>query len=184
MISNVNLFASTISKIRKQRRLKQLGLRGLTIIVTAAAAAMVGLSGYNLILSRQIRSLKQKIEVSIDRIENLRQVESKQVYLLSKLKSFETILSSQERHQAIAETVFSVLPAGTSLDGFMLGKEGEVNLSGSVPGFEWLNQILANVRLSQTRLPIVQARMDKVNFGKDGTVGFSLNLVLGGVGGS
>jgi len=180
MIGDINLFVTKIGKIRKKQQLKQLGLRGLTVLVLAAAAAMVSLAGYNLILSKQSQQLSKKIDMNIRRIEELRGVESKQVYLLSKLKSFETVLNSQERHQAIAETVFSILPAGTALDGFTIGEDGTIILTGSVPGFEWLNQILASVRLSQTRLPIVKAQMEKVSYGKDGFIGFSLNLILGG----
>jgi hypothetical protein len=175
----VNLVSSKIGQIRKKIRAKRLIYRAFVGLVVGASLTVIGLSSYNLVLTRLNQNLEKQIQNRTERIEALREIENKQVYLVSKLKSFGIILSTQERHQAIAETIFSILPAGTELKGFTIEETGKLVLSGSVPGFELLEELLANVREAQTRLPIVEAEMTKVSLGKNGTINFTLNLVVG-----
>jgi Tfp pilus assembly protein PilN len=179
MRKNINLFSKQIKKLRqKQKWRRRLG-RILMGAVLSVGLAVIALSGYNLVLIRANQRLDNRIKVATKRIEELRPIESQQVYLASKLSSFASLLKTQEQHQAMAETIFSILPNGTSLKGFTVEKSGEVVLAGSVMNFTALQELLANVRSSQSRLPIMAAEMQQVSYSEEGEIIFSLKLVLG-----
>lgn len=179
MRKNINLFSKQIKKLRQKQKWRRLLARILIGAVLAVGLAMIALSSYNLVLIKANQRLNKKIKLATKRIEELRPIESQQAYLVSKLSSFASLLKTQEQHQAVAETIFSILPNGTSLKGFTIEKTGEIMLAGSVMNFTALQELLANVRSSQGRLPIMAAEMQQVSYSDEGEVMFSLKLVLG-----
>jgi len=181
MKKNVNLFPKKIKKIRVRQKWKRQLLRFLLIMVLATAITMVGLSVYsNIFLSRANEELERTISSEKTKIENFRSIESKQVYLTNKLNSFEPLLKAQAKNQAIAETIFSILPNNTNLRGFEIEK-GALSLSGSVPSFVVFNELLENIREGETSLKIIKADAKKISYSEKGGVSFNLILVLEGV---
>ena len=83
---------------------------------------------------------------------------------------------------AVTETVFALIPNGTTLKGFEVNEEGEILLSGTVPNFSTLSELISRVKnQDRYRLPINKATMTKVVFGKDGVVNFSMNVSIGAI---
>lgn len=177
----VNLFAKKIKKIRDQQRIKKLAGRILVLIILALALIMIVLSGYSLNIANSNKNLERKISLTKDKITQLEDVESKQVYLVSKLGSFADLLKLQERHQAVAETIFNLIPSGTTLQGFEVNEKGMIDLSGSAP--DWLKffELLRRIKEQTTgELRIAQAQVNKISFGKTGAINFDINIVLSG----
>jgi len=180
MKSEVNLFPKKIKKIRQKQKLKRLSLRVVLIILLVLALTMIGMSSYSLKLAKENSELEAKASSLKSKIESLSDIESKQVYLISKLGSFESLLVTHEKHQAVTETVFGLIPNGTSLKGFDVSEEGVINLAGSVPNFVTLERLMEKIRNNQAyRLPILTAKVNRITLGQDGTVSFDIDLTMG-----
>jgi len=179
MSPEISLFPKKISKIRQKQRLKKLAIRVLFLGLLALAGLMIILSVISLTVARGNKQVDEKIKTTKGKIASLSEVESKQVYLSSKLSSFKSLLKTHEAHQAVTETVFSVIPDGTTLRGFQVNEEGVISLSGSVPDFLTLEELLKRVKGGpDSRLPIVEAKVNRVAFGKAGVISFDIDLVL------
>lgn len=183
MNSEINLSSKRVKKVRQRQRLNRLIIKIGMVMVLVLAGAMISLSSYSLLISRSNLKLEAENKLLTKEINDLQGIESKQVYLASKLSSFKTILEGQEKHQAITETIFAILPPGTSIKDFKV-EEGSINLLGTVPSFMVLSELLERINNPEGyRLPIIKARMQRVTYGKGGEVTFSLILELGNKGG-
>lgn len=179
MIAEVNLFEKKIQKIRRSLKLKFLAIRLLMGLVLVLALVLIGVSSYSLVVAKANQKLETKIETTKKQISNLSEIESKQVYLLSKLGSFEPLIQTQETSQAVVETIFELLPDGTSLKGFEVAEDGVISLTGSVPDFTIFNELLYRIKQTNNyRLPIIRAVADQVSLGADGSVNFSINITI------
>lgn len=177
----VNLFAKKIKQLRDRQRIKKLAGRILLVSMLILALLMVALSGYSLSIANSNKNLEQKISLTKNKITQLQDVESKQVYLVSKLGSFANLLKLQERHQAVAEAIFGMIPNGTTLQGFEVNEKGIIDLAGSVPDWLKLFELLRRIREQTTgQLSVVQAQVDRISFGKTGAINFDINIVLSG----
>lgn len=176
----INLFAKRIAKIRRKGRVRKLGFRIILLAMLALAVTMIGLSLWSIVVAKQNVKREADIKQARAKIESLTDLESKQVYLISKLDSFEQLLKLQEKHQVIANTVFSLLPDGTSVRDFEVNEEGVILLSGSVGNYAKLIELMERVQGNQSssRLPITASRMKSVNFGNKGTINFDLEIVM------
>ena len=178
-MAEINLYAGKLEKLKKKQRLKQFTWKSILTVLLGLAVVLIILSGFSLIIARNNQSLTSKIATQKNQIENLRPVESKQVYLLSKLQAFGALIKTQERHQAVAEAVFALLPDGTSLKGFAVSEEGLINLSGSVPDYPTLLELLSRITNSQNlNVPVVSAKVNSVTAGASGEVNFSIDVLI------
>ena len=174
----INLLPQTLKKIKDRQKLKKAAAKILLLVLLLLAILMISLSSFSLTTTMNNKKLEQKINLAKQKIGQLQEVESKQVYLLSKLTSFANLIKLQEKHQAIAETIFNLIPDGTTLKGFDV-QEGAITLSGSVPDWQTLNQLLARVKQPQTnKLQILSAAVTRVSFGAKGEISFDINLTL------
>lgn len=177
----VNLFAKKIKQLRDRQRIKKLAGRILLVSMLMLALLMIALSAFALMIANSSKKLEQKISLTKNKITQLYDVESKQVYLVSKLGSFANLLKLQERHQAVAETIFAMVPNGTTLQGFEVNEAGTIDLAGSVPGWSKLFELLRRIKEPATgQLRAVQAQVNRISFGKRGTINFDINIVLSG----
>jgi len=177
----ITLIKKNLQAVRHRQRLKQLTAKLLLGAVFALAGMMIVLSSVSLALVRANKQLDQKISAVKQKIGSLEDVESKQVYLISKLSSFKALVNQQQRHQAVAETVFSLIPDRTSLKGFDVNETGALKLSGSVPDWPSLTTLINRIRnLKTERLTVVKAEVSKISFSSDGEVNFEVNLQLSG----
>jgi len=180
MKQEVNLLPKKLGKIRKKQKLKFLLTRVLMGLVLVLALVMVGLSSYSLVLAKGNKNLEEKTEQVKKKISSLSEIESKQVYLLSKLGSFESLIKTQETHQAVTETVFALIPNGTTLKGFQVSEDGVIQISGSVPNYLVLSELLDRARSSLNyRLPILKAVATRVTVGNEGVINFDIDLTVG-----
>lgn len=179
MSPEINLFPKKIAKVRQKQKFKKLIVRTLILGLLVLAGLMIGLSTWSLMVARGNEQLDKKIQSAKQKITGLSEVETKQVYLSSKLTSFKALLKTHEAHQAVTETVFALVPSGTTLKGFQVSEEGVINLSGSVPDFPTLEELLGRIKDSSShRLPIVEAKLKRVAFGAEGSINFDIDLVI------
>ena len=175
---DIELAGKTIGRIRQKQRVKRLldkgiiwGAFGLSLILIVVAGLNLWVSRSNQVLDGRIQSVKKQIEAKA-------KIENQQVYLNSKLASFGSLIKTHELHQAVAETVFALIPTGTSLKGFAVTETGTINLSGSVPSWQLFSRLLANLKSQPGPLEIKSAKINKVNFSPDGGVSFDLELTI------
>lgn len=175
----VNLFAKKIKKVRDRQRIKKLAGKIILVSMLMLALLMVALSVWALRITNSNKNLEQKISLTKNKITQLQDVESKQVYLVSKLGSFANLLKLQERHQAVAETIFNMIPNGTTLQGFEVNEKGTIDLIGNVPDWSKLFELLRRISEPLTgQLRAVQAEVNRISFGKTGVINFDINIVL------
>lgn len=174
----IELAKSTIGRIRQKQRVKRLLDKVAIWGALFLGLVMILIAGINLWLNRENQVLDRQIKSTQKQIETKAKVESQQVYLNSKLTTFAGLIKTHERHQQIAETVFSLIPNGTSLKGFEVSEAGTINLSGSVSSWPLFSRLLSNLQQPSQPLSVAQAKIKQVNFTGDGTVSFDIELTL------
>lgn len=175
----INLYASKLQKLNKKQRLKQLTWQSILAAALVLASLMIALSGFSLVVARQNQSLTDKIEAEKSKIKSLEPVESKQVYLISKLDAFGQLVKTQEKHQAVAEAVFALLPDNTSLKGFQVSEEGLINLTGSVPDYPTLIELLSRITNSRDlAVPVVSAKVNSISVSTTGGINFAIDVLI------
>ena len=175
----INLYANKLQKLSKKQRLKQLTWLIILATVLVLAILMIALSGFGLVVARQNQALTDKIEAEKTKIKNLEPVESKQVYLISKLDAFNQLVKTQEKHQAVAEAVFTLLPDNTSLKGFQVSEEGLINLTGSVPDYPTLLELLSRITNSQDlAVPVQSAKVNSISVSTTGDIDFAIDVLI------
>jgi len=180
MSFEINLFEKKIKKVRKRLKLKKLTVQVLIVVLFVLAVLMIVLSIVSILMARSNQGINDKITATKNKISALSEVESKQVYLLSKLGSFKELLKTHEKHQAVTETVFALVPNGTTLRGFQVSEDGIITLSGTVPDFLTLEELLKRIKEgSDYRLSIEEAKVNRVAFGAEGTVNFEIDVTIG-----
>lgn len=175
----IDLAGKTISRIRKTQRAKRLLDKIIIWGGLALGLVLIVVASLNLWINQTNQSLNERIEAAEKQLGSKSKIESQQVYLNSKLVSFGSLIKTHELHQAIAETVFALIPTGTSLKGFAVNETGVINLSGSVPNWQILNQLLLNLKTSTAGpLAVKAAKLNQVNFSAEGELSFDLELVI------
>lgn len=124
--------------------------------------------------------IKNKIVQEEKAIENLRSIESKQVYLTSKTKSLSEILASKKQHQQIVDSILTLLPVGVSVSDFQINKNGTVSFSASCQNFEVLNNFFDTLKSEEETgaLKIKQAKIQGVGYGLDQDYGLSISILF------
>ena len=174
----IELAKSTIGRIRQRQRVKRWLDRVVIWGALLLSLTMIVMAVINLLVNRENQVLDSRIKSTQKQIEAKTKVESQQVYLNSKLTTFAGLIKTHELHQAIAETVFSLIPNGTSLKGFEVSETGIINLSGSMPDWPLFSRFLTNLKQPSQPLSVAQAKIRQINFTGDGTVSFELELSL------
>lgn len=173
----INLFDKRLSTLRKKIKVKLILTRSLLFWLLTLGLLMIGLSVWSLLLNRSNLRLTQKIRATKQKIESKEKIESQQVYLTSKLNTFKELVKTQEIHQAVTETIFALIPSGTELKGFDVETEGEIKLTGSVPDYETLNELLARIKNPEGyRLTITRATVNRIVITKEGNLSFDISL--------
>jgi Tfp pilus assembly protein PilN len=173
----ISLFQKKIGRQNKKQKLKFLLTRSLLFWVMFMSICMIIVAGWSLVINRQNAKLDQQLKSTKQKIGQYQKVESQQVYLTSKLKSFKGLIKTQEVHQDVTETVFSLLPSGTELKGFKVEPSGIIKLSGTVPDYLILSELLDRIKDKENhKLKIDSAMVNKIMVTKEGSVNFDIDL--------
>lgn len=175
----IELLAKKIKILRKRQLLKKLALKLFLLSILLLSGLMIILSLYNLSLGINNKKLQTKTELIKQKITDQKEVESQQVYLLSKVDAFKNLIKVQAKHQAIAETIFNLIPDGTTLKGFDVNENGSIVLSGSVPDWQNLSLLIDRIKQPSTvKLRVIEAEVKKISFSNKGEINFDINLQL------
>lgn len=175
----INLFDKRLGKVRKKIKIKLILTRSLLFWLLTMGLLMVIISSSSLLVNRSNLKLTQKVKTIKQKIESQQKVESQQLYLTSKLNTFKELIKTQEVHQAVTETIFALIPSGTELKGFNVETEGEIKLTGSVPNYIILNELLDRIKNSQGyRLEITGAKVNRIVISKEGGLSFDISLTI------
>jgi Tfp pilus assembly protein PilN len=179
-MADLNLFTDKLSKLRKKQKIRSLGWRIILGLVVLLTCLLIGLSSYSLLVARNNQRLAIRIDTAKKEINDLKTIETKQAYLISKIDTFGDLLVTQEKHQAIAEAIFSLIPNGTSLKGFQVAEDGFVTLSGSVPDYPTLLSLMERIKNSQElNLPVLSAKVNTISFGGSAGINFAIEVLIG-----
>lgn len=179
MESQINFFREYRLKIRgveKKRFLIQVSSMVALSVYLTIVLVVIWLLYYFRNQQNKINSNIRKAEAEI---EQLRSIETKQIYLSEKIKSLEQIFDQRKEHQRIAKSFFALLPAGVSVDGFSIDEEQQIEFALKSEKFSNLKQFIANVNLSNqfTQLPIRSADVKSFRYKLKG--GYFLDMKIG-----
>lgn len=178
MNENINFLkekAVVLKKRAKELFFIQTGSFALLIIY---GLALVGLFSYFLILKRETNVLGERVGEAKVRIEGFQPIETKQVYLKTKVQSLVKVFAGQRQHQKITEAVFTLLPEGISISGLTIDEEGGVGFSGETTSFKVLRNFFTNL---ETTGQIGEMRIEKIKIKAvsfDYETGYSFNIYL------
>ncbi len=175
----IELLAKKIKILRKRQRLKKMAFKLFLLAILLLSGLMIILSLYNLSLGISNKKLLKRTELIKQKIAEQKEIESQQVYLLSKLDAFKALIKVQARHQAVAEAIINLVPDGTTLKGFDVNENGNIMLSGSVSSWQNLSLLLERIKQTSTaKLKVTQAEVKKISFSSKGEINFDINLQL------
>ncbi|PIS09675.1 hypothetical protein COT75_00565 [Candidatus Beckwithbacteria bacterium CG10_big_fil_rev_8_21_14_0_10_34_10] len=148
-----------------------LGIYGLLVL---------SLFSYNLLMKRQSKVLGEKIIKEKAAIEELKSIETKQVYLSHKTQSLAQILSSKRQNQEIVETFISLLPEGISVSNFNIDEQGRISFSGHCQSFYTLKHFLAVLSDEVEDLPLAikESNINNINYGFGDGYSFSATILF------
>lgn len=173
------MFEKRLKKINQKLKLRYLLTRSIIFWILVMAVLMAGISSWSLVVNKKNIKLNQNIKTAEKEIRVLEQVESQQVYLTSKLATFRQLIKTQEVHQAITETIFTLIPSGTELKGFKVETEGVIRLTGTVPDYVTLEDLLSRIKdPGELRLPISAAKVNRIVISKEGNISFDIDLTV------
>jgi Tfp pilus assembly protein PilN len=134
---------------------------------------------YNFLLKKESQSLADRISQQKQKIESAAEVETKQVYLKSKIINLQQILATAQDNQKLIEGFFSLLPEGVAVKGFDISQKGMLEFTGSAESFTVLDNLFKNVEKKQLgQKQIFGASVGKVTLEKGAGFNFSLTLLL------
>lgn len=144
---------------------------------------IVGLFSYYFVLKKESDALGEKVSEAKARIESLRSIETKQVYLKSKIKSLAEVLADQKQHQKITEAVFNFLPEGIAISGFAIDEKGGVSFSGESYSFKTLKNFFTSLETTPQigEIKIKKVRIGKVSFDYEKGYSFDIYLLFEGL---
>lgn len=173
----INLFEKRLGKVKKRLRIKLILTRSIIFWVMVMVMVMIVLSCWSLWVNKTNLRLSQDIKTVKQKIEELEKVESQQVYLTSKLDSFKTLIQSQKKHQAVTETILALIPMGTELKGFKVEESGQIKLTGSLPDYETLEELLSRIKnINAYQVPITQAKVNRITVNSEGSLTFDIEI--------
>jgi len=177
---DVNLLNNKLKKTRDKQKIKRIAWKIVVIGWIILAGLIAGLSAWGIVINLSNKKFEGKIDLFKNEIAQLQEVESKQVFLISKIGAFEGLLKQQDKHQRVAEAVFSVIPDGTSLRGFKVNEEGSISLSGSVPSWPKLYELIRRIKKPTAgKARILGAGVQRISFNSLDEIDFSIYLNLG-----
>jgi Tfp pilus assembly protein PilN len=178
MVESVNFLNERIAALKKQRKVNFLiNLVSLVILGIFGLAMLILFSVY-FVFKKESSVLTSKITDKKAQIEELRPIETKQVYLKDKLISLIEVLPLQKENQKIVEAIFNLIPEGISIDGFSIAESGEVRFNAKSYEFVKLKNFITTLesvpQVGDLRLDM--AKVGGVSFKYD--EGYSITLQL------
>jgi len=180
MPANINFLRDRIAFLKKKSR-KVFFIRTWSLSLLAIYGALViGSFFYHFLLKNQNNTFKEKMKKEEKAIESLSSIETKQVYLASKVESLSQILKAKRMHQEIVESLFFILPQGISIDNFHISEDGTVNFSGACSSLrvldDFLNTLEAQGKVS--KMLIKEAEIEGVSYGFEQEYKFGVSVLF------
>ena len=180
MLKNINFLKERVALLKKRAR-KLFFIRSLSLgLLTLYGVLISGAFSYNFLLKRQEQAFKEKIAREEKIIESLRPIETKQVYLVSKVESLSQILASKKQNQKIVESLFLILPEGIAVSNFHISESGVVNFSGTCSSLKALKDFLdiLEAKGKASEMAIKDAKIGDVNYGFKRKYNFSVSILF------
>jgi len=178
--ANINFLSQKQGQYRKKMKRLLIIQMGAFGILALYIIGMAGAFGYYLYLSRANKVLESQAAQLSSQVQELSPVETKFIFIKTKVSSLVPVLAAQRRHQEIVEAVLSLIPEGISIRGFNVSEEGEINFSVEAATFQSLKQFLSNLR-KKDLTPYVRmefAKAGSVSLRDEGGYSMSVSLAL------
>lgn len=148
MDKNINFFQDKAIAFKKEfRQLFFLKIASLIFLVVYLLIIIATFS-YSFILKKKQNILAGKIKKTKNQIDSFRSIETKQVYLKSKIKSLNNILADKQESQKITEAIFSLLSEGININSFAVTKDGQVSFNGQSSDFQKMKKFFSKLELT------------------------------------
>ena len=180
MAKNINFLKEKVALLKKRSR-NLFFIRSLSLgLLTFYGLVVFGGFSYNFLLKRQNEIFKENIARREKIIENLRSIETKQVYITSKIESLSQILTSKNQNQKIVESLFFILPEGISVSNFHINEDGIVNFSGTCSSLRALKNFfnILETKGKISEMTIKNAQIGGINYGFEKEYNFSVSILF------
>ena len=181
MNKEINFLKEKASILRKKSKHLFILKTGSLVLLVLYGLAVLAVFSYSFVLKKESDVLAERTSQTKERIEKFQPVETKQVYIKSKIESLTEIFASQRENQKIIEAVFTFLPEGISVTGFSIGEKGWVTFSGQSKSFERLKNFFANFETAPKigELEVKEAKVESVSFNYKEGYSFKISLLFG-----
>lgn len=175
----INLLSRQRRVMSQERLQKRRGVTFAALVLVIYLAVFVPVILYRVFLGAQVRGVEKKIAEQEGVIGQYQAVENKYVLVASKLDSLGSFLETRRDTRQILESVYTLLPAETTLSTINFGNRGEAvevnGLADTVFSFETL---VSNVRGAVATGQFARALFSSVSRGESGEYAFGLELYL------
>ena len=89
-------------------------------------------------------------------------------------------MSSKKQHQKIVESIFAIVPEGTSVDNFQIAEDGRVSFFASCLSFKILENFLKELQADDkgTHLKIKEARIENLSYGFEKEYHYNVSIAF------
>ena len=169
----------SFQKDKLKREAAKISVYKISVIGFLACYTLVILASlaYYFYLDRQGKLLEEDILVNREAIKKKVSLETKQIYLKSKLASFGGLWQDTKNYQAISEGLFVLIPSGVEITNLKVDWANAISFEGTALNFQALANLLGNLKkgkLNDIGLTLVQ--LNNVEFARENGFHFQINL--------
>lgn len=174
MLEKINLFPRLEAVWEKKVRIQRLLRVGSVVVLVFYFVLLSSLFSYFLVLRREGQSLQRKIKASELKVKELEPVESKQVFLKSKLTHLVKIFSFEERPEEILTELETLAVEGISLSAINYQEE-KITVSGEAGNIFVFDQFVKKM-LNEGKDFFSEVKFESINKIPEGNYIFDLSL--------
>jgi len=180
MRANINFLRERLFLSKRKARKLFLIRTWSSLIMVIYILLIISTFSFYLLTKKTNQVIKRKIKQEEKKIEDLRSIEAKQVYLHQKTQSLSKIIASKKQHQEIVESLLNLLPQGISVDNFHISKNGLVSFSGRCLSFKVLRSFFDTLQIEENalHLKIKQAQIKTLAYGYDKEYVFDAEILF------
>lgn len=129
------------------------------------------------ILSKEAKTLDDKISEQRQAVTAAVDTETKQFYLKNKTGSLMQVLAGNQNNKAIIENFFNLLPEGMEINNFNITDSGQLNFQSKASGFSAITRFLDTLKKGNLgEQPIYDVEID--NFSVNSETGYSFSITI------
>jgi len=181
---NINFLREKVAKFKKKAK-KLLLVRTISLFVmtTYVIAVLLIVSYHLFVVQKKNQNLKAEIEEETKVVKEFQPIETKQIFLATKIRSLTAILDERKKYHQVIDSFLKLLPEDVFLTGLEIKEAGLVNFSGKCFRFTVLGNFLEVLKEQEESaiLKVQETKIEELGYGYGEGYFFRISLLFYGL---